>query len=61
MYSCSGGSDSSKDICKLGCGNGSVDQDTEECDDGNNNNLDGCSSSCRSEVPAGTSPPPRGI
>ena len=32
------------------CGDGVVNQQTEECDDGNNYNGDGCSSTCREET-----------
>ena len=31
------------------CGDSKLDQDSEECDDGNNANEDGCSSNCKSE------------
>ena len=35
--------------CTLLCGNGRLDG-TEQCDDGNKNNLDGCSSTCQIET-----------
>jgi len=38
--------------CVLGpyCGDGGLQPDYEECDDGNNDSLDGCSSACRKET-----------
>ncbi|MEM4271468.1 MAG: LamG-like jellyroll fold domain-containing protein [Candidatus Pacearchaeota archaeon] len=41
------------------CGNG-VQEGSEECDDGNTNNGDGCSSTCQIEVPA-CAPIPNGL
>ena len=35
------------------CGDGEVNQGVEECDDGNNDDGDGCSSTCMIEIPAG--------
>jgi len=32
------------------CGNGIIDQDTEQCDDGNSNADDGCDKSCQRET-----------
>jgi fibro-slime domain-containing protein len=38
--------------CVLGpfCGDGQWDPENEECDDGNNEDLDGCSAACREEI-----------
>lgn len=39
-------------ICALSCGN-NVQEGTEQCDDGNNTNGDGCSATCTAEICAG--------
>ncbi|CAD8079606.1 unnamed protein product [Paramecium sonneborni] len=44
-YKCSGGTPTTKDICKLACGDGIWDAG-EICDDGNNVDGDGCSADC---------------
>ncbi len=35
--------------CDAFCGDGEVNQDFEECDDGNNEDCDGCAANCRDE------------
>ena len=35
--------------CDAFCGDGEVNQDFEECDDGNNEDCDGCAANCRAE------------
>jgi cysteine-rich repeat protein len=53
-YSCSGGSLTNKDTCKVTCGDNTRDSN-EECDDGNTRNGDGCSSLCLIETGFGCS------
>ncbi|CAD8154480.1 unnamed protein product [Paramecium octaurelia] len=51
-YVCTGGSDSTADKCKAIpdiCGDG-IQKSTEECDDGNTLNGDGCSKQCKIEI-----------
>jgi cysteine-rich repeat protein len=43
-WTCTGGTPTSPDVCNPICGN--IRNGNEECDDGNTNNGDGCSSSC---------------
>lgn len=38
------------DTCEWVCGDGYYDETTEECDDGNSDNLDGCSDECYIET-----------
>lgn len=38
-----------RQLCLPGCGDGAIEQGTEECDDGNFRSHDGCSSSCSVE------------
>lgn len=48
-YSCTGGSTTSADTCYT-CGDGYYISEYEECDDGNTNSNDGCSSACALET-----------
>eukprot|EP00961_Rhodomonas_salina_P067072 900624-Rhodomonas_salina.1 len=50
-FACSGGESGGTDSCSSGCGVGgdSVQGTNEDCDDGNNDDGDGCSHSCRLE------------
>ena len=45
---CSGGDETSPDVCNTLCGDNYI-RDTEECEDGNTSNLDGCDASCMEE------------
>ena len=50
-YSCQGGSPISPDVCLVLWGDGKIDSsDPSVCDDGNNIDGDGCSSTCKVEV-----------
>jgi len=48
-WECSGGSSTQPDACNEKCGDG-YDLGHFECDDGNTDDYDGCSSSCEIET-----------
>ena len=48
-YTCAGGSATDKDVCTSTCGDG-FKAHSEACDDGNNDDDDGCSNACLIEA-----------